>query len=366
MPSKVSKSPCWCIFSLVFIGLYKTALDHQKIEIDFDKTILDKNSPPNSVTSQFNTTGDKITVDEYAEEEINEKRWFKVKDYLPVEEKPCQFPQWSTSSPLPVILISRGRSGSSVIWDAIGKILGQPSELYEMTGGNITKSQIFFDSKIPPHIGNNWPIIAQCNAQRLYPKTSISGFQWKPFRATFNHALSEGGLEALGKYQSNHDSSSPPIKVIFNHRNRLDRIVSNKKHLDKDATSAHCAVDDEDCINTHKALAKRGIEIPLDNLLSDLEEDERNKEEIQKKLKEYNVDYISVDYEKLFSTEDASEWVRIFRYLNRGPVEDLTMEHIQDSLSFACTSTSRNETISNYQSVKDHLTGTKFEYLLVE
>jgi len=327
-----------------------------RLRIISDSDFFSNNAQLEITTSAINETSEEPTV---------EKKWFKIKDYIPQKENnPCEFLPWSPSSPLPLILISRGRSGSSVIWDAIGNILGQSSDLYEMTGGNTTKSRIFFDKKIPPHVGKNWPIVAQCNAQHLYSQSSISGFQWKPFRATFNHTLSEGGLEALAKYQSSHNAHDLPIKVIFNHRNKLDRLVSNKKHADRDATTAHCAVGDEECIQTHKALAKKGIEVSLDNLLQDLEEDDQNRREIQEKLDEYNVDHIFVKYEKLFNTEDAGEWKRLFRYLGRGPVEGLTMDDIRNSLSFASTVTSRAETISNYQSVKDYLTGTKFEYLL--
>jgi len=79
------------------------------------------------------------------------------------------------------------------------------------------------------------------------------------------------------------------------------------------------------------------------------------------------VKYIEVSYEKLYNPkneEDAEEWMRIFRFLGRGPGEGLTMADVRDTFSMAATTVaSRNETISNFREVEKDLRNTEFEHL---
>jgi len=69
-----------------------------------------------------------------------------------------------TMPPLPVILISTGRAGSSVTWDTVTRLIGKPNVAFEYTGGNRTKSQIFFDS-INPKVGDQWASLELCRIQ---------------------------------------------------------------------------------------------------------------------------------------------------------------------------------------------------------
>jgi len=66
--------------------------------------------------------------------------------------------------PLPVVLISTGRAGSSVTWDTVTRLVGKPNVAFEYTGGNRTKSQIFFDS-IDPIVGKQWASLQLCQIQ---------------------------------------------------------------------------------------------------------------------------------------------------------------------------------------------------------
>lgn len=68
------------------------------------------------------------------------------------------------SGPQPVILISTGRAGSSVTWDTVTRLVGRPNVAFEYTGGNRTKSQIFFDS-IDPLVGAQWASLQLCQIQ---------------------------------------------------------------------------------------------------------------------------------------------------------------------------------------------------------
>ena len=100
--------------------------------------------------------------------------------YVIKETKPCQLLP-SHTGPIPVILMALGRSGSSITWDTMARLTGDANIAYEVTGGNQTKSKLFFNS-INPDIGSLWPIQRLCQIQeRVMSQTShsgIAGFQW--------------------------------------------------------------------------------------------------------------------------------------------------------------------------------------------
>jgi len=81
------------------------------------------------------------------------------------DELACTFRDESDPhAPLPVILISTGRAGSSVTWDTVTRLVGRANVAFEYTGGNRTKSQIFFDS-IDPEVGDQWASLHLCEIQ---------------------------------------------------------------------------------------------------------------------------------------------------------------------------------------------------------
>jgi hypothetical protein len=114
-----------------------------------------------------------------------------------------------------------GRSGSSVTWNTLSRLVGDATIAYEITGGNQNKSIEFFNS-IPHSIHENWATLRLCNIQRRHMKMSkkdrkqysVVGFQWKPYFATFDHPYSISGLQKLADER---------IKVVFLTRNSLDR-----------------------------------------------------------------------------------------------------------------------------------------------
>jgi hypothetical protein len=88
---------------------------------------------------------------------------------------------------------------------------------------------------------------------------------------------------------------------------------------------------------------------------------------IRKRLIDLNIQFVEVTYEKLFNSNDAEEWMRIFQFLGVGPSKNLTMEDVRKSFSIASTHIkSRNETIANFEEVKNTLVGTSFEHLLAD
>ena len=124
---------------------------------------------------------------------------------------------------VPVVLISFGRSGSSITWETMSNLAserGQPAR--EDIGGSSTSASKELNSIKPEEHGKCWLERILCRhqfnnraaIQRGEGKAEIIGTKWKPFLKAFNHTKSREALEWL--------AGNPYIKVIFNDRNFLD------------------------------------------------------------------------------------------------------------------------------------------------
>ena len=272
--------------------------------------------------------------------------------------------------PIPVILMSLGRSGSSITWDTMSALTGHRNKAYEYTGNTASKSDRFFNAlETNEAVGYDWAIkklcIIQHRPKNISTNTGIIGFQWKPYINSFNRAYAREGLREIAKHRH------PAIRIVYLTRNHLDRRISNLRHdhskQGSHAIAAHCAVGDQACIKEHSQF-EANITFPIGkDLLSWLRGSHANDRRVRKRLQDLNVDHIHISYEKLFTSGNADEWMRVFSFLGVGPSENLTMEEVRSSFSMASThSKSRNETISNYEDVRNTLVGTEFEYLLAE
>ena len=292
---------------------------------------------------------------------------FKSKNNTDDEER-CEFNHHS-SAPVPVILMSLGRSGSSVTWNTLSTMLGSTTNAYEVTGGNREKAVRFFEERS----FDDWPVRHLCNIQKKniekYENPIISGFQWKPYRITLEHPKGISGLKAIASH------TNPSIKVIFLSRSPLDRLISNRRHKGYQHTEevpAHCAIDDQDCIDRHKAHAK-GTTIPTGKeLVQSLKSGEQIDRMCHEILSCSGIQYLSVKYEALYNdTQDVSEWIRIFDFLGKSPKnvtnyrENLTMKDVENAFAIAPTSSKRHrDTISNYEEVKKTLIEAGMQDLL--
>lgn len=281
--------------------------------------------------------------------------------------EPCDFYPVGTGS-IPVILMALGRSGSSVTWDTLSALTGERNVAFEVTGGNPTSSQLFFDDLEKNElVFYNWTVQRLCHIQQRRPnitkKAGISGFQWKPYMSSFDHDYAIEGLNAIGA------STDPEIKVIYLQRNSLDRKISNLRHKQSKksdhAITAHCAVGDDECIINHSAF-DTNITFPTGNKLKSwLKSGNFRNQMILDRLKDANIHFVRVSYEKLFNRNNAEEWMRALRFLNISTSSDLTMDDIRAKFSMAPThKRGRNETISNFHDVEQTLVGTEFEDLL--
>jgi len=287
----------------------------------------------------------------------------------------------STSSPIPVILIAKGRSGTSSTWQVLSRLTGHCFECQEYTGSDTASSFDFF-SRVGENDNGNWIKGYLCNQQTAFKdKGGIIGFKWKPFsygkihndsQVKFSDSMLDG-LRMIAHHRS------PKIRVIRLTRNLLDVRLSQKKHwfmtkfLNETAEGkrqAHCAPNNTECIKKHEkfstGLRGEGLHIPTKNLIYKLGRMLALEDVFDRHLNELQVPHIHVSYEKLFYGDDAEEWMRIFRFLGRGPGSDLSRDLVHEAMEHVGTSSNslHKDSMENYEEVRNILMGSKFEYLL--
>ncbi len=281
--------------------------------------------------------------------------------------------------PQPVLLMSLGRSGSSITWKTISSLaVGAEStstSANEVTGGNKESSKEYFDD-IQDHIGKHWIWLKLCNIQRYhmekrrknnekgYDANNIVGFQWKPYIATFDHHYAIEGLEEI--------ASMDNVKVILLTRNALDRYMSNIRHKGfqhSDEVPAHCSVDDVECIKRHKEHSQ-GLTLQCDEeFLSRLRHNLYLDEVVADRLSTLGVKHLHVAYEHLYHSTDESDiaegWLRINRFLGIGEQNNLTIGEVKEHFEYASTSPpNHREIIANYDQVEKFLKNSDLGYLL--
>ena len=265
------------------------------------------------------------------------------------------------TSPVPTILISRGRSGSAVTWQLMGALTGEETKSDEYTGGSSKNYQLFFQN----HTDETWLIDVLCQKRKDFPNAGVVGFKWKPIEPGI-FLSAPGSLAALRYLSKNHH-----VKVIRSRRNVLDVKISEYKHLlAKESNKihtleSHCERDDYNCQQQHLSFSS-GIKLPTSNLVHNLEWMTKNEDDIDNLLVEMGVPHVAVTYERLYGGGDTAvaEWKRIFDFLGRGP-QKLTIEILDGAMHQSVTHhASHKETLGNYEEVRDLLTGTKFENLL--
>lgn len=269
-------------------------------------------------------------------------------------------------APIPVILMADGRTGSSVTWMTISRMTGFPNIANEFTGQQQQATREFFDSidpKMGSHFAVNRLIYLQHNAAEnitrgeLVRGEGVVGFQWKPIRYGIEHEYGQGALDEI---------AAKGIRVIHLTRNPLDRLISNQKHKQSNgAIEAHCAVDDEECIKEHHEHEKAIVLPTGKELVQSMRQGLGHDIMTADILATRGIRHIHVDYDKLYHLKKAYEWMRIFKFLGRGPMENLTMEEVQSNFDLAPTTASQHkDIIANFDEVQKALEGAGLAYLV--
>ena len=122
--------------------------------------------------------------------------------------------------PIPMILMTLGRSGSSSMYQVMSRLSGKQShQIYEYTGSSTAKSKTFFRSQVPRKDKHgDWLMKYLCAMQSNYPKAGVVGFKWKPYETLFTEEKALQGLSLLGRHHQ--------IKVVRSRRNYLDVEIS--------------------------------------------------------------------------------------------------------------------------------------------
>jgi len=274
----------------------------------------------------------------------------------------------SVKSPIPVILVSLGRSGSSAIWQVMSRLTGNCFEVEEYTGEDSIASKPFFNS-IKEGNNGNWILGYLCKEQIKHEgKGGIIGFKWKPNKPSVFSNASVDGMRMIAHYTDPPYDDNPQIKIISSKRNMLDVILSRIKHDRMNEANltriSHCRLDDVKCLEEHKKFGT-GLHVPIENLLKKLKQLHKIQKNSEEKLEDLRVPHIKVSYEKLFNDDISKEWEKIFRFIGRGPIHNLSKELLEKAMEHVATSSPfHNVTILNYEEVRDILVGTSFEKLL--
>ena len=173
-------------------------------------------------------------------------------------------------------------------------------------------------------------------------------------------------------------STAPKVKVIYNVRNPLDIALSEMKyaqgHLSQELAHCEAGAGGAECRNAHLK-AGTGLYVDIERTIQLLKWASQEEEATTRMLHVHGVDYIAVNYDKLFHNgEDVSEWRRIFKYLGEGTrhssratalISSLTPAVLQSAMGYAPTSSAHHSaSIANYAELKVALAGTGFENLL--
>ena len=124
--------------------------------------------------------------------------------------------------PVPMILMSLGRSGTTAILEVLSTLTNEKHDMTEFTGSNLQQSYEFFKQIPDDDIYGDWLVKFMCHEQQQHPNAGIVGFKWKPFDTIFTEPKAIQGLKCLGRS----DAPSSPIRVIRSRRNALDVVIS--------------------------------------------------------------------------------------------------------------------------------------------
>ncbi len=281
------------------------------------------------------------------------EKTFERKDLYPS----CAFKE---EGPVPVLYICNGRSGSSNTWLTLSTLAGWPNEVLETVGSNEKQINEFFDYLDSEEVGSWWVTEHLCETTKYNCQSGIAGFQWKPYGKSITSPAGKGILKKIGSFTIDNGEK---IRVLYMTRNPIDVAISSAKH-DVSSLPAHCASSDKKCLKSREKVENK-MHLPTSRLLKTLQEVIDHDRIVENSLREAGVEYFKTTYEKLYNSEDAEEWMRIFRYFGRGPTTGLSLDDVEKAFPYAkTTKKERGDLLSNFDEVKQLLHGTKFEAYL--
>lgn len=308
----------------------------------------------------------------------------------------------------PIILMSRGRSGSTAIWQMLSDLTKDPNQekskgwrqrrTLEYPGSNVKGNLYFFDTTIGaeekleiedennvghilrksgaeknevPGKGNSehgeWLVNYVCRLRKERP-LDLVGFKWKPnFDQFVERKEARESMQLLASLASTAAGveKSPPILIVRSRRNVIDVRLSGLKHKKNSEVLSQCRKGDEECLKKNKA------KLFVDNVpqLYRAVFKQWNEENLlDEMLDALKVPYISTSYDTLFYPDKISdgeaEWNRLIQFVQPS-LPNFTWEEIQNSMEFTPTKSVRDhdELIENWEDVYKAFQGTEIEHL---
>lgn len=305
-------------------------------------------------------------------------------------------------APLPVILMSLGRSGTDSTWQILKKLTGTTMKAIEIVGGNEEDTIEFFraleglnteantwavqedyDWRLQgggmksvrgfyDHIrdfcsGGNcvdgkWIFKWFCDEQQRYKEIGgLVGFKWKAYMSALRTEPAYNALKTVA--QLSH--SRTPIRVIRSRRNPFDVYLSELKHSSAKDLPDHCHSGDDECIKKHASVR---LTVPVDEMYEWLEKTYEEENQVDALLSELGVRTIHVGYDDLYYARSEAEglavWNSIFRFL--GKKDDWDWEDISGAAGLKPTTKTRSHQalIENFEEVYAKLKDTTLEQFL--
>jgi hypothetical protein len=266
---------------------------------------------------------------------------------------------------VPTILISLGRSGSTVTWDTMTALASprRGEKAAESTGASVSASVEALQSlDDDDEHGKCWMHRILCDHQQENRvltkqgkgKSKLFGTKWKPYIQAFNHSKSREALQWIAE--------TPTIKVVYNERDPLDITISRWKHQVDDIPS-HCF--GETC--AEQAIVKgRELHLDINFLMKSMSNLTQELDDVRSILDALHVERVSVSYERLYYADHAEEWNRLLVHLAAGGVRtNFTKADVTGKIDhFETHAHKREDAIANYDEVAEALRGTPYESYL--
>jgi hypothetical protein len=265
---------------------------------------------------------------------------------------------------VPTILISMGRSGSTVTWDTMTALASprRGQKASESTGGSLIASVGALESIGDDEHGKCWMHRILCDHQQEnrvltkqgVGKSKLYGTKWKPFIQAFNHTKSREALQWIAQ--------TPIIKVIYNERDPLDITISRWKHIVYENVDAPSHCFREKCAESVIEMGKE-LRLDLDFMMQSMSNLTKELDDVRSILDALHVDRVTVSYERLFYANHAEEWNRLLAHLGAGGVRsNFTKAEVAAEIThFETHARTREDAIANYDEVAEALRGTPYE-----
>jgi len=150
------------------------------------------------------------------------------------------------NGPTNVILLSLGRSGSTVIWQMLSTLTGYETLSDEYVGSDTRDMRIFFNRTVAGNkelSDGKWLTQHMCRLQTKdeLRNAAFVGFKWKPYWRPFLLPESKKTFELIASMATSTATNTtrqqqfpgPPIRLLRSRRNVLDVHLSKLKHKKK-------------------------------------------------------------------------------------------------------------------------------------